>query len=767
MTAYSGVRIVDFSQGVAGPMAAMLLGDFDAEIIKVEPPGGEPGRSHPGYHAFNRNKQVLTLDLQAPADRTLAHALIAGADVAVFDYSPERMRAGGLEAETLTARHPALIHAWMPPYGVTGRWSELPPSHSLLTALSGVAFRQGCYGDSPVHLILPLLWYGQAITAAAAIGAALLERSRSGQGQSVVVSGLHGAAEVAGPVRVLSAAPLPRGQPLGATPSYRLYRCADGGWFFLGTLFANFYYRAFEALGLVDRWEELAGDLMAARLTLTELFLSEPRDHWIQLLQGHGVPCAPVSDRDSWFAGEAVAEGGLRREFDHPTLGIVAIPDVPARLSDTPAVIRGLAQSIASAPAWSSRATAGDGVRGQGPLAGVRVLDLGTVIAGAHAGGILANLGAEVIKIEPVEGDPFRSDGGGFLAYNRGKRGLGLDLKQDAARELFYELARSADVVFDNYRRGVRARLGIDYATLAAINPRIISASINAYGDKGPRADRPGFDPLLQAEGGMMAAQGGAPEPVLHTIPVNDVATAAMVAASIVAALNARERTGRGQEILTSLMAQSLTFQLGEVVSYPGRPAHPVGDLDCLGLSALHRFYECADGAWLALHVETEAQAAAVAQALDVATPADPLSATRDGDFAAAIAEAVRPRDRDAIVDALLAGGVPVAPCLRGPEAFDSEWLWQNDFFERWEHPRLGEVLGTRSYADLAGSPPPFRRATPDLGEHSRAVLADFGIAPERIEALLASGAIFEPGTRAATAKSARVGDGGVALATQ
>nr|QQZ48834.1 CoA transferase [Phenylobacterium glaciei] len=137
------------------------------------------------------------------------------------------------------------------------------------------------------------------------------------------------------------------------------------------------------------------------------------------------------------------------------------------------------------------------------------MLDLGTVIAGAHAGGVLANLGADVIKIEPIEGDPFRSNGGGFMAYSRGKRGLGIDLKQPAAREMFFDLVRGADVILDNYRFGVRERLGIHYAALKAINPRIVSCSINAYGDKGARAVLPGFDPLLQAEGGMMAAQGG------------------------------------------------------------------------------------------------------------------------------------------------------------------------------------------------------------------------------------------------------------------
>jgi crotonobetainyl-CoA:carnitine CoA-transferase CaiB-like acyl-CoA transferase len=762
------VRIADFSQGLAGPMAAMLLGDFEAEIVKVEPPGGDRAKDHPGYHAFNRNKQILTLDLDTPDGLAEARRLIAGADVALFSDPPGRLEALGLDAAALTAAHPALIHAWMPPYGTKGFWSGIPPHHSLLSAMSGVAFRQGCYADQPVHLVLPLLWYGQGVLGASAIGAALLERSRSGRGQAVTVSGLHGVSEVSGPVRLLAAPPLPRGQPLGATPSYRLYRCGDGQWFFLGTLFANFYRKAFEALGIVQHWDALVLDPLAAREVLTLIFASRPRTDWLQLLQDHGVPCAPVGAREDWFASEAVAEGDLRHVLHHPILGEIAMPAPPARLSETPASIRGLASAIDKAPDWAPRPVAkATAAQASQPLSGVRVLDLGTVIAGAHAGGVLANLGAEVVKIEPVEGDPFRSDNGGFQAYNRGKRGLGLDLKQPAARELFYDLARQADVVLDNYRYGVRARLGIDYATLKAINPRIISCSINAYGDKGPRVTLPGFDPLLQAEGGMMQAQGGEDEPILHTIPVNDVATSAIVSCAVVAALNARERTGEGQEIVTSLMAQSLTFQLAEVVAYEGRPANDVGGRDCLGPRALHRFYECADG-WLALVCETPVEAQALGGVLGIDAGADALTALRDGPLAEAIASALKGRNRDEAVMDLLDAGVPAAPALRAAEALESDWLWANETLERWTHPRLGDLIGVRSYADFSRTPAGFPHPTPDLGEHSTALLIELGLSPERIAGLMATGAVFEPAHVPATlAKSARAGDGGGALAVQ
>ena len=221
MSAYMAVRIADFTQGVAGPMACMLLGDFEAEVVKVEPPGGDRLKDHPGYPAWNRNKRIVTLDLSDPSDLEKARDLARAADIAVFDHPPGDLEALGLDAATLREGASHLIHVWMPPYGTRGRWSRMAPRHSLLAAASGIAFRQGAYGDSPVHMILPLGWYGQAVMGASAMGAALYERGASGQGQAVTVSGLHGVSEVGGVVMVLVQPRLPRGAPPGASPMCR------------------------------------------------------------------------------------------------------------------------------------------------------------------------------------------------------------------------------------------------------------------------------------------------------------------------------------------------------------------------------------------------------------------------------------------------------------------------------------------------------------------------------------------------------------------
>ena len=353
--AYAGVRVVDFTQGVAGPMAAMMLGDFGAEVIKIEPPVGDRGGDAPGYLAFNRNKQVARLDLETHAGMAAARTLLAGADVALFDGSPKRQAALDLSAQALTSGYPSLVHAWMPPYAAKGRWSELAPRHSLLSALSGWCWRQGATADQPVHMVTPFAWYGQAVMACSAIGAALLERARSGCGQGVVVSGLHGFAHVGGPTRILSAPRPPRATPQGANPRSRLYRCADGQFLFLCAFFPSFYRQLFETLGYADLTEALLVDDEAARNLLDEVFATAPCDEWTTRLMAAGVPCAPVGARETWLAGEAVGQAGLRISLQHPEFGEVAMPGPPAALSATPMRVQGLPERIAEPPAWPAK----------------------------------------------------------------------------------------------------------------------------------------------------------------------------------------------------------------------------------------------------------------------------------------------------------------------------------------------------------------------------------------------------------------------------
>jgi crotonobetainyl-CoA:carnitine CoA-transferase CaiB-like acyl-CoA transferase len=749
MSAFQGVRVLDCTQGLAGPLATMLLADFGAQVLKLEPPGGDRAKPNPGYLTWNRNKQRLTLDLADGADRARLEPLLAAADIAVFDHSPRELEALELDAETLAERHPRLIHLWTPPYGVTGRWSELPAHHATLTGLTGSAFRQGSYADQPVWHVAQIVHHAQGVLAASAAGAALIQRGPDGRGRAVTVSGLHAMAETACPISHVGYPAMGGGHPLGGSVSYRLYQCGDGEWLFLAALFSQFFERTIRALEL-ERAPMDIGSAIQARL------LSGPRDHWLAVFREYDVPASAVDHREDFLASELIQANDLAAELEHPDHGPVRMVGVPAWLHETPGAVRHLIEDATDADLaafTAPRAIPNElQQRKAPPLDGVRVLDLGTVIAGTYAAAILANLGADVVKVESRDGDPFRYMGA-FLNYNRGKRGLGLDLKHPAGKALFLDLARGADVVVDNYRLGVRERLGIDYAALAAVNPRLVSCSINTYGSRGPDARLPGFDALLQARSGLMWAQGGdgegsGDEPVFHAIAVNDVATAAMGAFAIIAALHARERTGQGQDTETSLAAQSALYQSGDLTWYAGRPPLTQGGRDCIGVSALERFHRCADG-WITLAVTTPKQFEDLARALEHPQwaarwdGAAALAEPRDGELAAELARAFSELGRNEAVDLLCDAGVPAAPVLGGDEVHRADYFWQNGYFELRSHPAEGELITSRGFADFDGAPLRFERLHPELGEHGVEVLQDYGVPRDRMVELARERVIF------------------------
>jgi crotonobetainyl-CoA:carnitine CoA-transferase CaiB-like acyl-CoA transferase len=354
---------------------------------------------------------------------------------------------------------------------------------------------------------------------------------------------------------------------------------------------------------------------------------------------------------------------------------------------------------------------------------------------------MLADFGADVIKIEGPEGDAWRGSGLGFLGSNRNKRGLCIDLRRDEGREIFLRMAEQCDVVLDNYRPGIMERLGIGYETLRARNPRIVHCSVTAYGPDGPRAHLPGFDPLMQAQGGVMRAQGERDgEPVYLQIAVCDYATALTAAYGITAALVARERTGLGDRVETCLANASLSVQAGEFIFYEGKQADPPGGRDLAGRNALYRIYATADGA-LMLACTTREHAVAVGEVTGVLVregtpPPGPLPVNEEGEapfgtrgaLARELETAFRSRETRAWVDALHARGVPVAPCVPVAAMFDDEHLCANELWWDMEDPRWGAVRQTGALIKWGAMSQALIRRAPQLGEHSLEVLREFGI---------------------------------------
>ncbi|MEQ9464488.1 MAG: CoA transferase [Haliea sp.] len=761
--AFRGLRVLDLCADLPGSLVCMLLADMGADVLRVQA-DDDPGSVHPGFLCWNRNKR------RAPPDR--AHELALAADVLVADSVQP-----GLEPALLRASNPGLIYATLPPYGRTGPYADLPSDHALLAAMSGSSFRQFSWEDVPVYRVTPQLHYAHGILAASAIASCIYERDRSGKGQELSVSGLDAFAATSSNVLVRplagagNLANLRRLQPgaRGIAPNFRLYQCADGEWLFLGTLVFEHFVRALDVLDLLDIMvmEGIEGEFanvmrpenvgrVIARLDAR--FAERPLDDWMALLREHGVPCGPVDTRQNWFASETVAANKMRVGLDHPQLGRVELPGVPVKLSETPGHVRQLMRD-AEPPEFFPRAVRSLSDRqmsggvsapvARGPLAGVRILDLGSIIAGPFTSTVLANFGADVIKVEPLSGDSYRAYEVDVVGINQGKRSLALDIKQAEGREAFYDLVRHSDVVCDNYRHGVLERLGIDYDTLRAVNPRIISVSVTGYGPVGPLSRDPGLDPTTQARSGLSRAQGGDDEPVLDAIAVSDVGSALLASFGIAVALHAREATGRGQKVETCLANAIVLTQSGELTWYEGREDPPLGGRDCPGISALQRLYPCADG-WLALSCTHDDHYLALCGALgreDWSERWPPTAAgvePRIGALAAALAEALAKLPRDHALELLAAARVPAAPAIRGDDVYDSPFFAANDFFQEDPHPSLGPMCTVRGFARFERTPAGFPRRSPLLGEHTREVLSDAGLTPDHITRLLQAGIVLE-----------------------
>jgi formyl-CoA transferase len=364
----------------------------------------------------------------------------------------------------------------------------------------------------------------------------------------------------------------------------------------------------------------------------------------------------------------------------------------------------------------------------------------------------LADMGANVIKVESPEGDGWRTSGLGFLGANRGKRSLVIDLKKPEGRGLFLDLVERADVVMDNFRAGVMERLDLGYDALRARNPRIIQCSVTAYGPDGPYAHMPGFDPLFQSRGGIMRAQGGDGDPVYLQLSLCDYATALTSALGVMTALVARERTGTGNRVETTLLDSAFTVQAVEMLRYDGRltAADPVsqweespGGRDLKGRHALYRIYDSGSGGAIAIACTTHAHAAALAEAIDVAFDST-LSHPVEGDVAEAIAARIITEARDYWLALFRAHGVPAAPCVRVGDLFEDPHLSENGLWWDYEHPRWGHVRQTGAVVAWEGMSQRIESRAPLLGEHTVACLREFGVGEERISALSAAGVIVE-----------------------
>jgi crotonobetainyl-CoA:carnitine CoA-transferase CaiB-like acyl-CoA transferase len=386
-------------------------------------------------------------------------------------------------------------------------------------------------------------------------------------------------------------------------------------------------------------------------------------------------------------------------------------------------------------------------------LGGLRVLELTQVMAGPFCGQVLGDMGADVVKVEPVDGGDssrrslgFRMHGedtAAFLAVNRNKRSVALDLKSPAHQAVFHRLARDADVVIENYRPGVAARLGADWDTLSALNPRLIYASVSGFGQTGPYSQRPGYDLIAQGLSGVMSVTGEPDgDPVKCGIPIGDLSAGLFCAVAILSAVIARERTGRGQQIDTSLFEGALALSIWETAELwaTGRVPGALGSAH--RLTAPYQALRTGDG-----HITVGGNTPRLWERLCEAIGRPEL--VQDARFAsnedrmanraelvAELESALAARGADAWVAALSDAGVPCGPIHDYRQVFEDEHTQAREMEVRLTHPVEGEIRALGIPVKLSDTPGAIRRPAPLLGEHTAEVLREAGLSHAEIEAL-------------------------------
>jgi crotonobetainyl-CoA:carnitine CoA-transferase CaiB-like acyl-CoA transferase len=472
------------------------------------------------------------------------------------------------------------------PFGRSGRFRDAPPHHSAVEAIGGAQMAQYTYEPGPAYLVSPYSTVAQALlTAIAAIAGEIAPAAEPAH-----VSALQGLLAINEGFYVFGPTPEPdrfTHSPRGQTPVYSTYLAADD-WIFLGASTTSFMIKSLQALGLDEvlddprvresgaralRHPELARDLWER---IGPVIAGRPRQHWLDLFESIKVPAGPVLSME-----EALA---------HPQLQVAGLvePDGPI----------GSLKGLTQVTRWNDATPRSPRVAGPRPLSGLRVVELAGYIAGSYTGRLLQDLGADVVKIEPPDGDPFRSNGYGFVAWNRGKRSLSLNLRDTADRARLLGLVAEADILVTNYRPEALTRMAVGREELFAVNGGLIHCTVSAFGESGPLAHLPGFDPVVQAFAGIMKRQGGDGEPVKPQMAATDYLSAMLAATGVLAARAQQLEQGGGHVVRTSLLAAALLLNAEAYDDARAGRRYATGGRDFKGRPPWNALFEARDG-WL------------------------------------------------------------------------------------------------------------------------------------------------------------------------
>ena len=655
--ALRGLRVLDLSNGPAAGLATMHLADFGAEVLRIERSNPHPARRV----ACGANVDARQADLAARSRRCGGHgdrfhALAAGADVLVTSWRATALARRNLDFASLHDRHPHLHVCHITGFGGTGPLADLPGYEHLVAACSG---RMNLFAGiverpGPVFSALQVATHATAQTATAGILAALLSQEGGHPGRLIETSLLQGllpyeqGAMIGGQFEQFAKfyQVLSGGDAEPPMPSlyYHPAQAGDGRWMQFGNLLPHLFDNFLLVTELMDVLAD--PDFDAKQLTLPPEKHEAFRERMLERIQSRTSA--------EWMA-DCIANGGVVATTYQTTQQALDDPDIVAnghvieradggrqlgplaRLTRTPASPGADARPDSTLEAdWaaSPRPAPAAAALNTQPLDGVHVVEIATIIAAPLAASFLADMGADVTKVEPLSGDPYRGLGAGIgsARVNAGKRSLAVDLKSDQGRQAVLKLIESADVLIHNFRPGVPERLGIEYEQIIEINPNIIYLQCNGYGPDGPGALRPSTHPIPGAAMGGVLYQMGERVPealqdmaglrrwtrrLMRANEVNpDPNTAMVITTAATLGLATRQRTGIGQKIMVDMFGANAQANHDDFLSYPGKPNRAMPDELLLGLSPTYRLYPCAKDTWVFLALVTDGDRARFISAL-------------------------------------------------------------------------------------------------------------------------------------------------------
>lgn len=783
------VRVLDLSDGHAAAITR-LLADLGADVLKVEPPGGGPARHEPpllggvsiGFALHNANKRSVTLDPANERDRRRFDELAGTADIVVDSGRPGLTAAFGTSCADLTDRFGHLVTMSVTDFGADGPRSGWRATDAVFYALSGALSRSGPTIGTPVLPPDGIASATAAVQAAWAVLVAYYNRLRCGAGDYIDFSRFDAVATVLDPIfgahgqvaAAQRASTRWRGRPRNQD-AYPIYPCADG--YVRLCVMSGRQWRALwgwlgEPAEYADPKYAVIGERFAVwpqiSVLVRKLFAEAKMAELAADGQARGVPIAEVGDparvlaEEHFTAAEAVTRTELAPGHSAviPTGYYVVDGHRAGFRTPAPAPGDGAGGWLAEAPPRQSFG----GPVGARPFEGLRIVDLGIIVAGGEASRLFGDLGAEIIKVESEaypdglrQARPGSAMSESFAWTHRNNAGLGLDLRSPAGKAIFGRLVGAADAVFANFKPGTLGALGFSYDVLWGLNPRVVLAESSAFGEIGPWSDRMGYGPLVRAGTGVSAlwtapqASESSADPERHafydaTTVFPDHVVARVVAIGALAALIAGRRTGAGSHVHVS-QAETAVNQLD--TSYVARAA----GASVQPATALDLVCPCAgDDEWCVVSIRNDDDLHAAAGVFDDSRLAsDPRFSTgaarveHRAELAAELGRHTREATPAGVGELLQSAGVPAAPMNRPPDVAEDPQLRHRAVFAEMTHPLIEHPLPAEvGPAPFRNIPPAPQRPAPLPGQDTRAICHGvLGLDDAETERLIADGVLF------------------------